>query len=169
MLINYTLLICLGALAGLLVLIPMIFLFRKIKKNNGATLGFVIGLFLGLAVFAFVIVYGNSKVYVVNGPDNCTAYAAYGVSEYKMSGKKVKIDSKAQSVLVINDSKLNLVLEKVVYGGFSTPYNAQIFAGDTFASKEVYSIDYFFSDAPPRSLSSEKQQEEKYWLRAQGN
>ncbi len=165
MLLNFTMLVSLGVLAGLLLLIILMLIFRKVKKQGGGAIGFLIGFFLGPALSAFIIMYGNTNVYVVNGPGNYTKYAAYGTSDYKMSGKTIKIDSKAQTMLIINDSKSNLVLEEIIYGGFAFPSNHDIFAGETYASKEVYSIDYFFDDAPPESLSADAKTVKQYWLR----
>lgn len=165
MLLNFTMLVWLGILAGVVLIILLMVIFKKIKGKGGGAIGFLIGFFAGPGLTAFIIMYGNTNVYVINGPDNYTKYALYGKTEYKMTGKTLQIDGNAQSMLIINDSKSNLVLEEVIYGGFAFPKNKDVMAGDTLMSQDVYSIDYFFGNEPPESLSSDSKMIRQYWLR----
>ena len=161
MLLNYSLLIAFAFIAAILTIVIFVFLFRK--RNKGA--GFLLGLIAGGGLAAFIILYNNSTVYIVHGNDDYSTFAAYGTSVYKMyGGEEIQVHAHDQKLLIINDSEVNLVLEKVVYGSFAFASTFDISAGNTHAA-EISKIDYFFDDTPPESLKSNEKRIEQFWLR----
>ncbi|HYG53507.1 MAG TPA: hypothetical protein VD905_21615 [Flavobacteriales bacterium] len=163
MLINVTLLI---AIAICIALPVVYFIFRIFWKRKKKAAAFITAGLAGTFIITGIIMM-NSRVYIVHAKNDYTYYAVYGSPEYKLrNGKTISLDLKMQHVLVVNNSKEQMVIEFVVYGyGRSTDVLME--PGDTYEFEHgLTSIDYFFDNKPPRQIETKKRGNVvKYWLR----
>jgi hypothetical protein len=162
MLLSYTvfiLLILLG-LVGVIVLLTWVWKLMGRKSEIGGLIGFLLG------TIGSLIVWGTAqRVYIIKGEKDYSRYVLYGKRDYKMSnGTPLKLFTSSGSGVLINDYDQPLEIVKVFYGKFAFPKITKVKAyGVSRIGKS--SIDHFFDDEPPKSVSSSSDEATRIWVR----
>jgi hypothetical protein len=167
MLISMTMGVILAILGAVISFAVFYFLLKAMKAGQKA--GAIVGSIAGLAAAVVIFVFAG-RVIIVKGVDDAGTYLVYGTPTYEFSnGFKLNLTVKALDAYVINDSDLELVLEKVIYSTSS-------FGGENYydvlcdpmsiTHMPSTSVDYFFNDTPPDEIeTSGSSSVTKYWLR----
>lgn len=166
MLINniiYTIIVSLltiGALWGISWLV------RKKMKNSQ---GFVVAFFLSGVLFVGLM-FGIGRVYVIDEELEVNTYRVFGTVHYELAdGNEITREYDSDSVMIINNSFHDLLLEEIVYtlggnSGYGTiveidPWSCRSFS---LPGNRIY---YFFDDEIDRKISgSGSKPESRYWL-----
>lgn len=161
MLLSYTvfiLLILLG-FVGFIVLLAWVWRLMGRKSEIGGLIGFLVG------IIGSMIVWGEAqRVYIVKGEKNYSRYVLYGKKDYKMSnGTPLKLIT-GDSGLLVNDYDQPLEIVKVFYGKFAFPEVTKVKAYRVNRIGES-SVDHFFDDEPPKSVSSSSEEAARIWVR----
>ena len=148
----------------LLILIGNV-LFKKMKKNPGAGggIGFIVGLGLMLTV-----VYGSSRLYVINGDSSHATYAVITDGSYSSeSGSSYDVDNVWGECVVINETSRKIAIEEVIYGAFFADGAFYIVEPDEMERIPCTKMNYFWDDSPPDEVSVSEGVDEvsKWWLR----
>ena len=159
--------VILAILAGAITFTIFYLLLKAMKAGQKA--GAVVGSIAGLAAAVVIFVFAG-RVIVVKGVDDAGTYLVYGTPTYEFSnGFKLNLTVKALDAYVINDSDLELVLEKVIYSTSSfggEDYYDVLCQPMSITHMPGTSVDYFFKDTPPDEIeTSGSSTVTKYWLR----
>jgi hypothetical protein len=166
MLINNILYTVLVVLLTIAVLWGLSWFIRKKLKNRQ---GFAIGLFLAGVVFVGLM-FGIGRLYIVDEQMEVQTYRVFGSFEHQLAdGNKITRTYDPDSVMIINNSFHDLVLEEIIYtlGGNSgdgtlmeiNPWSCQSFS---LPGNRIY---YFFDDEIDRTISTHgSKPESRYWL-----
>jgi hypothetical protein len=104
----------------------------------------------------------------VTGEQEYSHYLVFGSPDYELEkGKIINVDIPFGNCFVINDSDRDIVIEYVIYGGFSFGDDTDWIYPQTGELVDEGKVDYFFDEEPPDevSVSDGTDQVIKVWLR----
>lgn len=165
MLINNTLYTILVILLTALVLVGVTWFVRKKLKNSQS---FVIGFFLAGVVFVGLL-FGVGRLYIIDAEESVDTYRAFGTFSFEMAdGNTITATLHSDSVMVINNSDDDFVLEELIYSNYAG-YGGGMYEVDAWSCRS-YSlagnrIHYFFDDEIDESISTRSNEPvSRYWL-----
>lgn len=169
MIISLTMGIVLAVIIGAALVALFYFLMRKKAQKAGVIIGIILGLIAGTA---FVMMAG--RITVVHGQDDFGTYLVYGSPTYEFSnGTPLKLDMGSNEGYIINDSNMELVLEKVVYttSYFSGDYYDILVKPMSVTPMPGFKVNYYFDDIPPDEIEVSQSSGDvtKYWLRTRSS
>lgn len=169
MIISLTMGIVLAVVIGLGLIALFYFLMRKKAQKAGVIIGIILGLIAGVA---FIMMAG--RITVVQGQEDCGTYLVYGSPTYEFSdGTPLKLDMGSNEGYIINDSEMELVLEKVIYttSYYSDSYYDILVKPMSVTPMPGFKVNYYFDDIPPDEIevSESSGDVSKYWLRTRSS
>lgn len=165
MLINNTLYTILVILLTALVLVGGTWLIRKKLKSSQS---FVVAFFLAGVVFVGLL-FGIGRLYVVDKDENVDTYRAFGTFSFTLeNGDEINTSCDSDSVMVINNSGDDFVLEEVIYSN-SSGYGGGLYVIEPWScgsydlpGNRIY---YFFDDEVDESISTRSNKPvSRYWM-----
>jgi hypothetical protein len=167
MILSMTMGVILAVIAGIVLAALLYYLVRSMKGSQKA--GGWIGVSIGL-IGAIFLIMSAGRIVVVTSPDDAGSYLVYGSPTYEFSnGYELNLTMESMEGYVINDSKLELVLEKIIYStGYIMNDDYDILIKPMSITKMPgMSVDYYFNDLPPDEieLSQGTDSETRYHLR----
>jgi len=175
MLINNALYLTVSILLPILVWIGLtVFIKRKFDNYYGALLGLVLSGF----IFGF-FQFNARKMYVIHDDKEYSAYSVVGEGEYTLSTgevAKIKFDENNSHLMIVNDSKKNVVIKEIKYKSENNPVinididrllanlpghherepeNTDIvIESGEYGLYPLVDIDYFFGDKIPKEIET---------------
>ncbi len=165
MLIPFWLAVILLFVLGILIIWISSKIAKKVGKQAGG--GGVIGFFVAVALIIYGFI-GPSRLYVVNGDKEYSHYMVFGSPEYQFDGgTTILVEIAGGESFVINETKRDIVVEYVIYGGYGFGGETDWIYPNTGETVEKGTIDYFFDDEPPDEISVGEKTDEvvRLWLR----
>lgn len=165
MLIKFWIGLSMSFVIAILLMIVLGWLTKRMKKN--AAIGALIGFFLGFAL-VMLVGFGARRAYVVTGDAQYDHYMVFGSPEFETkAGTTVIFDMSYNECYVVNETEEPVVIEKVIYGGFSFGGNTTWVQPGEQGILSEHSIYYFYDNEPPEEINVKDDSEEtvRLWLR----
>lgn len=165
MLIQFWLGLTLSFVVAILLMVVLGWIAKRMKKT--AAIGVLIGFFLGFAL-VMLVGFGSRRAYVVTGDAQYDHYMVFGSPEFvTKAGATVVFDMNYDECYVVNETEDPLVIEQVIYGGFSFGGNTTWVQPGEQGILSEHSIYYFFDNEPPNEITVEDDTEQtvRLWLR----
>ena len=114
------------------------------------------------------------RITVIKSKEDHGTYLVYGSPKYTFSdGTPLKLDMGSNKGYVINDSDMELVLEKVVYttSYASGDYYDILIKPMSVTQMPGFSVNYYFDNIPPDEIEVSQSSGDvtKYWLRTRAS
>ena len=140
-------------LAGLVIAILVAIIFGKLLKNTSIGIG--LGLLLGIITAALLWSPLSQRVYIVKSLYTYEAKIILGSSSYTLSnGTEVSLQVPSSTCMIVNDSKDDLVIEKVFYGvmNFGGKNNDSKIPSQSTFQLDASTVDYFPYQTAPATI-----------------
>jgi hypothetical protein len=169
MIVSLTLGIVLAVIVGIVATFLVYVLLKKIKASQKA--GVIVGLIVGLLCGVLMVMMAGRAV-IIQGEADYGTFFIYGAPTYEFSnGFNLALDMKSNETFIINDTKIELVLEEYVYSTTYSlddyDYNDLLILPLSVTKMPGFKVNYYFDDRPPDEITVSENSSDvtKFWIR----